>query len=162
MTGGPTWATNPKARTRSGEQCGRQLLAWLGSIGLPARCALLSLSVWGFFAIVGGFLWLTRGWMSVAAAAVAALICWTGGMFALLFGQLFSGPQRALHAALIGMFFRMGVPLAGGLWLHYRGGALAESGVFGLVLLFYFWTLIVETCLSLPTLGAGKGLSKVV
>lgn len=137
-------------------------VARLGSMSLPARCALLSLSLGVFLVAVGGFLLATRGWQAVAAAGVAALLCWIGGSLALLVGAFFRGPQRALHAALAGMLFRTGVPLVGGLWLHRQEGALAEAGVFGLVVVFYLWTLVVETCLSLPSPGADKGLSKVV
>lgn len=137
-------------------------VTWLGSIGLPARCALLSASIATFLLAVGGFLLATRGWTAAAAAAVAASLCWTGGILALLLATVFQGPHRALHAALAGMLFRMGIPLVGGLWLHHQGGALAQAGVFGQVVIFYLWTLVVETCLSLPPVGANKGLSKVV
>ena len=56
--------------------------------------------------------------------------------------------------------FRFGLPLAGGLYLTRQGGSLAESGVFGMIVVFYLITLAVETPLSLALLGADGRNSK--
>jgi hypothetical protein len=47
------------------------------------------------------------------------------------------------------MFFRLGLPLIAGLILQKSGGRMADSGVFGLILVFYLITLPAETILSL-------------
>jgi hypothetical protein len=47
------------------------------------------------------------------------------------------------------MLFRMGVPLAVGIASVRGGGPLAEAGVFGMILVYYFVTLVAETGLSL-------------
>lgn len=92
-------------------------------------------------------------------------ICWLGGALALVLAA-WSGSatdaekrQRSMWALLGGTVFRMLLPLAGGLMLDRGVPALAGTGVFEQVLIFYLLTLAVETWLSLGLLGAAKRTS---
>ncbi len=89
------------------------------------------------------------GTAGIFAAAVAAGICWGGAFLALLLSGWLRSGQNAVNGVLAGMLFRMGVPLVAGMALHWQGGWLAEAGVFGMILAFYFVTLIAETLLAL-------------
>jgi hypothetical protein len=117
--------------------------------GLLIACVVLTLVVLlalPVFAWVGHW---RSGTAGILAAAVAAGLCWCGAMLALLLAGWLRNGQQAVNGVLAGMLFRMGVPLVAGLALHMQGGSLAEAGVFGMTLAFYFVTLIAETLLAL-------------
>ena len=90
----------------------------------------------------------SNGWSGVWAAGVAAATCWGGALTALVVGAMFGQGANAVSGVLLGMVFRMGVPLAVGMVFHRLGGTLAEAGVFGMILGYYFVTLVVETVLA--------------
>ena len=117
--------------------------------GLFLRCAGLLAAVLICLPAIGYFLSSTHslGWQ---AALVAALVCWFGSTAALVLTAISRGPQGALISLLVGMLFRMGLPLLAGIWLTRSSPALAEAGVFGAILVFYLVTLVVETLLVLP------------
>jgi hypothetical protein len=69
--------------------------------------------------------------------------------------------MAAANGALLGMIFRGGIPLAGGIVLDKIGGPLSKAGVLNVVLVFFLFSLVVETLLTLrlakqtlPTAGA--------
>lgn len=99
--------------------------------------------------VVGGVSFALRGPMGLAAAAAAAGICWSGATAALVLTALLGRSNRAMYGHLLGMFFRLGVPLVAGLILQRQAGALADAGVFGLIVIFYLVALTAETLLSL-------------
>ena len=98
------------------------------------------------------------GW---AAAAVAAGTCWVGALLALVLTGLWRRTQP-LGGALGGIAFRTGLPLVVGLILQRQGGPLAEAGVLGMILLFYFLMLIVETLLAVRLIDAAKTKNEVL
>jgi hypothetical protein len=91
------------------------------------------------------------------AAVVAGGICWLGAMAALLLVGLMRGGPQVVHGTLLGMLFRMGLPLAAGLLLTVRGGPLADAGVFGMIVVYYLIGLLVETLLSVSLVGSSTG-----
>lgn len=91
----------------------------------------------------------TRGTNGVLAASAAAGICWFGSTVALLLAGYTSRSNQGVQGHLLGMFFRLGLPLIAGMMLQKAGGPLAEAGVFGLIVVFYLITLVAETVLSL-------------
>ena len=98
------------------------------------------------------FAWIghkSHGWDGVAAGGVAAGTCWLGAVVALVLGGVFGRSGNAANGVLLGMLFRMGIPLAVGIALDRRGGPLADAGVFGMILVYYLVTLVAETTLSL-------------
>lgn len=102
-------------------------------------------------AVLPAFLWVGHrhhGGTGMAAAGVAAGVCWGGAMVALVVGGLFRHSKHAVSGVLAGMLFRMGVPLMAGAALDWQGGPLAEAGVFGMILVYYFVTLAAETLLA--------------
>jgi hypothetical protein len=75
----------------------------------------------------------------------------------LLLGGLMRGEKNAVNGVLLGMLFRMGVPLGGGFALHQLSKGLAEAGVFGMILAYYFVTLFAETLLAVKLVAPEKG-----
>jgi hypothetical protein len=96
-------------------------------------------------AIVGS----SRGAAGIAASAVAAGVCWIGSMAALVVTGLSSRSNHAVQGHLLGMFFRLGLPLVAGIAIKNSGGTLAQAGTFGLIVVFYLIALVTETVLSL-------------
>jgi hypothetical protein len=96
------------------------------------------------------------GGLGVAAAGVAAGVCWTGGFLALIAAGLFRSSRNAVNGILLGMACRTGLPLVAGAILHSHGGALAAAGVFGMILGYYLVTLVVETLLAIRVTDASK------
>jgi hypothetical protein len=140
-----------------------QLAKWLKK--LPrlnlATCTLALLgAVLAGFAIAASCAYQIHGIDGVAAAATAAAVCWAAAMLALVTSALVRGQFAGLQAMLLGMLFRIGLPLTAGMYLSRRGGALAEAGVFGLIVVFYLLMLAVETPLSLSLLGLAHRDSK--
>lgn len=109
--------------------------------------------------VVGGVVGSTRGVNGVLAASTAAAICWSGSTMALLLAGFTSRSNQAVQGHLLGMFFRLGLPLVAGMILQKSGGLLAEAGVFGLIVVFYLITLVAETLLSLQFIKHSKSAS---
>lgn len=99
-----------------------------------------------------------RGPESLAATLVAAGVCWAGSILALggiaLFGR--SGPNAPLLTLAFGMVFNCALPFSVGLVLSRTGGALAQSGVFGLIVLFFQFSLAAVTILTLCLLKSPR------
>ncbi len=108
------------------------------------------------FPVYGWFGYRSHGADGLLAAVVAGVVCWVAGTAALLLVGVTRGTPAAIHASLLGMLFRMGLPLLVGIVLQRTGGPLARAGVFGMILCYYFWMLIVETLLSVRLIGASK------
>ena len=89
-----------------------------------------------------------KGTSTWAAAGLAAGICWLGATMALVLLACFRDPKTAVQGVLLGMVFRLGLPLVGGLTLSQQSAVLRDAGFFGLVLIFYFVTLATETLLA--------------
>jgi hypothetical protein len=120
----------------------------LRSRSLAVRSAILFSTVAVFYAIVApiGYLWL--GSVAWVGAAAAAGICLVGALLAMIASHLLA--KSPLYGMLLGMGFRMGIPLSFALIVHQLGGVLAEAGLLYYLVAFYPVTLAVETALSLP------------
>ena len=132
--------------------------------GPVAAGALLTLTFVLAFPVFGYFAFRVHGWDGVAAAAVAALICWVAGVIALAMVFVFPEPQQVANAVGLGMLVRMGIALLAGIFFTKTGGPLVDAGVFGMIVGFYLIGLLVETLLALrlaATLKA-KPLSKAL
>jgi hypothetical protein len=112
-------------------------------------CAWLTLTVLIALLIVGGVVGSTRGADGILAAVVAAGVCWFGSTAALVTTGYSGRTNQAVQGHLLGMFFRLGLPLICGLAFQKVGGRLADAGVFGLIVVFYLVTLVAETILAL-------------
>lgn len=124
-------------------------------------CVLLSLSLLIAFPAIAGYGYSVHGASGVVAAGLAGAICWAGALIALALVGLFrNSPGQRVNATLLGMLFRMGLPMGMGLVITRAGGPLAEAGLFGMILVFYLVGLVVETILSVRILGSPQGMAK--
>ncbi|MBN1589970.1 MAG: hypothetical protein JW888_10680 [Pirellulales bacterium] len=122
------------------------------SRGLVTRATVLVLAVAVVYLLVAPGAWCFGGPVGPVSAAVAGLCCLAGAMLALISGEPFRTTERALHGMLLGMAFRMGIPLGVGLAVYLHGGALVQAGFIYYLLVFFEITLLVEVYLSLPPL----------
>lgn len=124
------------------------LLAWLT---LPLLVVFPAFAWYGYSRV---------GVDGILAAALAGVVCWAGAAGALITAGLLRQSQQAASALMLGMLFRMGLPLAAIAWLMSQGGWLAEAGVVGMILVYYLVSLIVETVLSLRLVGSPRQVTK--
>lgn len=85
---------------------------------------------------------------TLLVAAIGGGICWAAAalaLAALFFGNRFQAP---VQGALIGMLFRMGLPLAAIIGLPQLEGSLATRGVVATILGVYLVALVSETVLA--------------
>lgn len=136
-----------------------------GSVGmLVGSCAILALALLPFAAGVAWYGHSRSGMTGLVAAGIAAVTCWLSGSLALVATYLGQKFGAALHGVLLGMFFRMGLPLVVGFVLQKNHPPLAEAGVFTMILALYLVALVAETLLSLqfvprPIAAKPAGLS---
>ncbi len=122
----------------------------LPRLNLPLACLTLALIVAAVLAIVSHFESVRHGAVGVAAAALAAGVCWLSCTVALIVAA--ATPRKSTDAVvgtLVAMSLRMGLPLIVGMVFDLSGGPLAAVGVFRLIVVFYLVTLAAETTLSL-------------
>jgi hypothetical protein len=117
-----------------------------------ASCwAILSAAMFLCFLPVAAIAYLLHGADAIAAAAIAAGVCWFGSTLALVgtarFGR--SGVNGPLYTLAFGLVFNCGLPFLVGLALSRSSGPLAQSGVFGLIVIFFQCALVITTLLSL-------------
>jgi hypothetical protein len=104
-----------------------------------------------------GIATIAAGGLSRAAltySAIGAAVCWTAGALALAATYLGNQCKLPVQGMLLGMFFRMGLPLIALLALPSMGGPLATRGAGITILGVYLVALVVETLLSLRMVPA--------
>ena len=126
----------------------------------------LTLPLLAVFPAFAWFGYSREGFHGILAAALAGAICWAGAAGALISASLLRQSQQAASALMLGMAFRMGLPLAAIAWIMTQGGrgaqgqALVEAGIVGMILVYYLLSLIVETVLSLRLVGSPRQVTK--
>jgi hypothetical protein len=94
-------------------------------------------------------------------AGVAAGVCWFGSTLALVFFHLLRQAGNVAAATLLGMLFRIAIPLVAVVLVYSQGGKLVDEEFFKLVLVFYFVTLTADTLLTLRLAkAAATGVGK--
>lgn len=118
---------------------------------LGRSLAILTAAMLLFCAPVAAIAYQVNGSNALPAVAVAAVVCWLGSSLALAgtarFGR--AGINGPLYTLAFGLVFNCAVPFVVGLVLHRSAGALAQAGVFGLIVIFFQFALVVSTLLSL-------------
>ncbi|MBN2024244.1 MAG: hypothetical protein JW809_15785 [Pirellulales bacterium] len=125
-------------------------LALLRTRSFGVRSLILAAALAACFALVSPVAWGLGGLRGLAASGLAAGCCLLGSWLALAVGEPFRRRRQILPAMLLGMVFRMGIPLLFGLAVHLRGGPLVHGGFLYYLVLFFEVALITEIVLSLP------------
>jgi len=124
-----------------------------------ARCySILAAAMLTVFVPVAAVAYAWRGPDAVLASIVAVSVCGIGSALALgatwLVGR--DGGNGPLYVMLAGLVFNCMLPFAVGLVLYKAGGVLAQSGVFGQIVVFFQCALLIETVLALCLLKSPR------
>jgi hypothetical protein len=134
-----------------GEAVQAKWLDKLPPLRLLSCCSILTAAMLLFVVPVAAAAHYLYGQAGVWAASVAAGVCWLGSNLALAgtakFGR--TGLNAPLFTIAFGLIFNCVLPFAVGLVLSRSGGALAQAGVFGQIVICFQFSLLVETMLSL-------------
>ena len=128
------------------------------SMGIGVALGLLTLALGLVFPLFAWYGNATYGSWGLVSAGVALGVCWFGATAALLVVNFTR--HAPTHGLLGSIFFRMGLPLVVGVWLNSQNGLLAQTGVFGMILVYYLIALAVETVLSLRVASVPAKSSK--
>ena len=132
--------------------------------GLLTDCAIVSAAILGTFVVVGFVASVWQGNDGWTTAATAGGISWIGGLLAIALHRIVkvkNQVNQALFGILAGMTFRMGLPLVFCLAMLNRGGAVVESGLLGMIAVYYFVGLTVETAILLRQVRETSAASPV-
>ncbi len=123
-------------------------------------CVLLTTAIVLIFPLFAWMNYSSHGRIGVTSAAVGAGVAWFGATIALVLAGVMHGPQNGAQGVLLGMLFRMGIPMGAAILFTSSGGPLAEASVFEMILFFYLVTLVIETPMSVHLVRFGEKISK--
>jgi hypothetical protein len=93
-------------------------------------------------------------------AAVGGTICWLAASFGLIATFLGNRLQSPVQGMLIGMIFRMGLPLAAVVGLPNVHGLLGSRGITTTILGVYLVALVAETLLALRLIPTRQSVAR--
>src|SRR5207248_2524383 len=96
---------------------------------------------------------------SLLVASLAGIVCWISGGAALAIAAVTARLGTPVHGILLGMLFRMGLPLAAIVTFTRGYHALSAAGLAPTTLGVYLVALVAETLIMLrmvPATGAAK------
>jgi len=100
------------------------------------------------FVAIGSYAYSVYGNYGVAAAAIAALVCFIPASMALYAVAMTAGTPNALSGTLVSMVVRTAIPFFVTILLVQAFKPLADTGLFGMVLVNYLAVLAVESVLA--------------
>jgi hypothetical protein len=123
-------------------------------MSLVTFCALMAVLIAPAAVLVSAIC--NRGFsaQSLFIAAIGGGVCWLAAATALsatFFGNRFGAPVQGV---LVGMLFRMGLPLVALIGLPQVGGPLAAGGLGTTIVGVYLVALVIETLLALRMVPA--------
>ena len=96
------------------------------------------------------------GVAGIHAALLAAIACLSSSIVALALVARFAGTPQAIAAMFGGIGIRTGVPLLTAVILSNTSPSLREAGIFGMCVVFYLLTLVVETWFAVGIVNASN------
>ena len=135
-------------------------------LGLPAACALLAAATLAAAVIACWYAQArpTPGMekAGIAAPVVAAVTCWLSATSALTITGLLAGMPNAVSGILGGTLVRLAGPLMVTAANGAAGTPVFQAGLFGYMVVFFVYTLIVETLLLVAVIGGRQGRGRTV
>jgi len=125
-------------------------------------CIWMAAWVLGVAPILLGYGYWKHQETGMMAAALAGLVCLFAAEASLLSVIMTRNPQHKIHAVLVGIFFRTGIPLVFGMFMHFAGGPLVDAGLFGMILIYYLLTLALETIFAVQVVAQSSSYKKAV
>jgi len=125
-------------------------------------CLWMLLGVLGVFPLFAAYGYTRFEIDGIFAAITAASVVLVAMEAAILTAIFLRDTELRVQSVLLGMFFRAGIPLSFGMLMHKAGGPLAEAGLFGMILVYYLLTLVVETVLAVQLVSQTSTIKKAV
>lgn len=100
-------------------------------------------------ALAGWHAYARHSTVGLQAALLAAGTCWLSAMAALILSGLLAGTPQAISGILGGTLVRLAGPLLVTVSCAVSRSPLAAAGLFGYLVVFFFYVLIIETLLLL-------------
>lgn len=121
-----------------------------------ASCAMLAVAL---APVAVGISMFQGGWTSesLVRAALGGGICWVAAVLALVSTYLGNRWHSPVQGLLLGMLFRMALPLAAIMVLTNLGGPLALPGIATTILGVYLVALVLETLLAVRMISPVSG-----
>ena len=94
------------------------------------------------------------GGLGMTASAIAAGLCWAASVAALVVRSLFPKPQDVVAGTLGAMLVRMVMVMGGALVIASASPGLVKAAFWGQVVVYFVFTLAVETVLAVRWLGS--------
>lgn len=128
----------------------------LSVLGVVASCAMLAVVL---APVALGISVFQGGWTSesLVRAALGGGICWIAAVLALVSTYLGNQWHSPVQGLLLGMLFRMALPLAAIMVLTNLGGPLALPGIGTTILGVYLVALVLETLLAVRMISPVSG-----
>jgi len=131
-------------------------LSRLRAQNLAVRVVVLVLAAMALCLVVAPVAWWRGGSDELAVAAGAAACCLAGACAALVAAEPLRGGEHFLYGMLLGMAFRLGIPLAVAMVVCRNSAWLVQAGFLGYLVVFFEAVLFVEVWLALPPADNGK------
>jgi hypothetical protein len=128
-------------------------------LSLPAACALLAGATLAAAIVVGWYAHARQQTTGLEAALEAAVTCWLSATGALIVGGLLAGTPNAVSGILGGTLLRLAGPLLVTAANGAAGTPVYRAGLFGYMVVFFLYTLAVETLLLVSVIGGGLAAS---
>ena len=129
-------------------------LARLSHLGLPARLLLFAVPLFLLALVLTSVGWALSGWIGVAAVAIAFVSCLVGSLAAVSLSFFLQGSHSPLQELLVGMLFRMGVPMGAALVVVMRSPTLDEAGFVFYLLPFFLVAVGIHALTAVGLYGA--------
>lgn len=129
---------------------------FVAGLSLAARCALLTLAVLLVVVPASIIAWSENGAVTLQAELLAAALCGSVGLVALLLAHRGRGTPSAVAWILVGDGLAMALPLSVAMFVQRSAHPLHQAGFFKWVVLFFLATLTARTLLVAPFVNAAS------
>ncbi|HJT35367.1 MAG TPA: hypothetical protein VJ783_25300 [Pirellulales bacterium] len=118
-------------------------------LSVPVACVVLTAAMAPAGALAGWHAYARHSTLGLQAALLAAGTCWLSATAALVLTGLLAGTPQAISGILGGTLVRLAGPLLVTVGSAVSRSPLASAGLFGYLVVFFFYVLIIETSLLL-------------
>lgn len=118
-------------------------------LSLPVACVILTAAIVPAGALAGWHAYARHSTAGLQAAMLAAATCWLSATAALVLTGLLAGTPQAISGILGGTLVRLAGPLLVTVSCAVSRSPLAAAGLFGYLVVFFFYVLVIETLLLL-------------
>lgn len=138
----------------------RQAVRPMGfQLSLSAACAILAAAMAPAGALAGWQAYARHSTAGLQSALLAAVTCWLSATLALMLAGLLAGTPQAISGILGGTLVRLAGPLLVTAGCAAARSPLSAAGLFGYMVVFFLYALLVETVLLVGLVRSSSSLA---